>query len=144
MIPKSLYGILDVRRHTNILEGERIKEYVLVNLSSVISRDDVTGLLNLSKDRFQSKKRVNKIMRGKIDEVTKETEIILRQFLIDQRVDVNVEEPSQDTPVLKVHVSIPDKQKYQSPKKATLEGQSNDQTLTNNVDSINDTSGEVV
>lgn len=52
MIPKSLYDILDARRHTTSIEDERIKEYVLVNLSSVISRDEVTRSLKLAKDRF--------------------------------------------------------------------------------------------
>lgn len=52
MIPKSLYDILDARRLTTSQEDEKIKEYVLVNLSSVISRDEVTILLKLSKDRF--------------------------------------------------------------------------------------------
>lgn len=45
-------------------------------------------MLKTTKDRFRSEKRVNKIMLGKIDEVTKEIEIILRQFLIDQRYGV--------------------------------------------------------
>lgn len=61
-------------------------------------------------------------MLGKIDEVTKETEIILRQFLIDQRVDVNPEESSQDTFILEVHVVVLDKQKDQTLEKSTLEG----------------------
>lgn len=58
MIPKSLYDILDARRHTTSLEDERIKEYVLVNLSSDIAKDEVITLLKLAKDRFQSKKRL--------------------------------------------------------------------------------------
>lgn len=52
MIPKILYDILDVRRHTTILDDERIKEYALINLSSVISKDEVTRLLNLVKNKF--------------------------------------------------------------------------------------------
>lgn len=52
MIPKSLYDILDVRRHTTNLEDERIKKYVLVNLSSIISIDEVIILLKLVKDKF--------------------------------------------------------------------------------------------
>lgn len=52
MISKGLYDILDVRRHTSILEDDRIKECLLVNLSFVISRNEVTRLLKLAKDRF--------------------------------------------------------------------------------------------
>lgn len=78
MIPKIMYDILDAIRHTTSLEDDKIKEYVLVNLSFVISRDDVTRLFKLAKDRFQSKKRVNKLMVGKKDEVIMETKIILR------------------------------------------------------------------
>lgn len=116
---------MDARRHTTSLEDEIIKEYVLVNLSSVISKVEVVRLLNIAKERFKSKKRVNKIMFGKIDEVTKETEVIMRQFLIDQRYDVNPTndvtqsgEQSQDTSISKVHVVIPDKKKDQSFEKA--------------------------
>lgn len=76
MIPKILYDILDARRHTTSLYDERIKEYVLVNIFSVISKTVVVRLLNLANEIFQSKKRVNKLMLGKIDEVTKETETI--------------------------------------------------------------------
>lgn len=42
-------------------------------------------------------------MTGKKDEVIKETEIILRQLLIDQKVDVNLGDSSQEK-------SIPNKQ----------------------------------
>lgn len=73
MIPKSLYDILDARRHTTCLEDGRIQKYLLVNLIFVISKSDVVILLNLAKERFRRKKRVRKIMLGKIDEVTKET-----------------------------------------------------------------------
>ncbi|XP_057830558.1 uncharacterized protein LOC131041464 [Cryptomeria japonica] len=68
MIPKELYDILDAWRHKTRLEDERIKEYVLVNLSSIIFNDEVIRLLKLAKERFRSKKRVNKLMFGKIDE----------------------------------------------------------------------------
>ncbi|XP_057839638.2 uncharacterized protein LOC131049594 [Cryptomeria japonica] len=119
MFPKSLYDILDVRRHTTSEEDEKINEYVLMNLSFFISQDEVIRLLNLAKDIFQSKKRVNKLILGKIDEVTKESETILRHFLIDQKVDVNPEEPSHDTSVPEVHVIVP-KQKVQSPEKSIL------------------------
>lgn len=50
MISKSLYEILDARRHTKILEDERIKEYVLVNLSSVISKEEVVRILKHAKE----------------------------------------------------------------------------------------------
>ncbi|XP_059068979.1 uncharacterized protein LOC131859358 [Cryptomeria japonica] len=73
MIPKGLYDILDARRHIDHLEDERIKEYILVNLSYIVSKVEVDRFLKLAKDRFRSKKRVNKIMREKIDEVVKET-----------------------------------------------------------------------
>lgn len=76
MIPKSLYDILDAQRHTTSLEDERIKECVLVNLSFIIYKEEVFRLLKLAKQRFRSKKRVNKLMLGKIDEVTKEFESI--------------------------------------------------------------------
>lgn len=62
---------------------------MLVNLSSVISKIEVDRLLKIAKERFKSKKRVNKIMLGKIDEVTKEIEAILRQFLKENKYDVN-------------------------------------------------------
>lgn len=125
MIPKSLYDILDARRHTTSLEDERIKEYVLVNLSSIISKGEVIRLLKIATKRFRSKKRVNRIMLGKIDEVTKETEEILRQFLIDHIYDVNLahddtqpREQSHDTFVLEVHAVILDVQKDQTYEKA--------------------------
>lgn len=52
LIPKSLYDILDARRLTASQEDEKIKECVLLNLSSIISRDEVIRLLKLAKDRF--------------------------------------------------------------------------------------------
>lgn len=73
-------------------------------------------------------------MLGKIDEVTKEIEKILKQFLIDHRFDVNLEEPSQDTSIKDIHVTIPDKQKDQSSEKATLKEKPGVQTT----DNIND------
>lgn len=48
MIPKELYDILDFKRHIASVEDERIKEYVLVNLSSVISKAEVDRLLKLT------------------------------------------------------------------------------------------------
>lgn len=61
-----------------------------MNLSFIISKAEVLRLLKIAKDRFRSKKRVNKLMLGKIDEVTKETKTILRQFVIERRYDVNL------------------------------------------------------
>lgn len=54
--------------------------------------------------------------------VIKETEIILIQFLIDQRVDVSLEEPTQDTSISEVNIAIPSKKKDQSHKKVTPKG----------------------
>ncbi|XP_059067434.1 uncharacterized protein LOC131858260 [Cryptomeria japonica] len=93
MILKGLYDILDARRHTTSLEDERIKEYILVNLSSVISKAEVDRLLKLAKDIFKRKRRVNKIMYRKIDEVVKETKAILKQFMKVHRYDK--EQPSE-------------------------------------------------
>lgn len=52
MLPKSLYDILDARRHTTSLEDERIKQYVLVSQSHSISKEEAIDILNLSNDKF--------------------------------------------------------------------------------------------
>lgn len=70
---KGLYEILDVRRNASNLEDERMKEYVLVNLCSVISKSKVDRLLKIEKSKFTRKPRVNRIMFRKVDEVAKET-----------------------------------------------------------------------
>ncbi|XP_059071295.1 uncharacterized protein LOC131865106 [Cryptomeria japonica] len=56
MIPKSLYDILDARRHIASLEDDKIKEYVLVNLSSSndqTPRNNVDGANDTSSDVVQ-------------------------------------------------------------------------------------------
>lgn len=85
----------------NSLEDERIKEYVLVNLCFVISKDEVDRLLKMAKSRFRSKTRVNKIMLKKVDEVAKETLIILKQVLEEHKYEIN---PAKVDTSLKVHV----------------------------------------
>lgn len=60
VIPKSLYEILDARRQTTNKEDEGLKEHVLVNLCSVISKEEIDRLLKLEKNDFESKYRVNK------------------------------------------------------------------------------------
>lgn len=72
---------MDARRHTGSLDDERIKEYVLVNLCSMISKSGVDKLLKIMKRRFRSKTKVNKIMLKKFDEVAKEIETILKKVL---------------------------------------------------------------
>lgn len=66
----------------------------------MISKSEVDRILKIAKNRFRSKKRVNKIMLKKVVEVDKEIETIL-QFLEDNRYEVNL--AKVDTPP-KVHV----------------------------------------
>lgn len=66
-----------------------MKEYVLANLCSIISKEEIDRLLQLAKNEFRSKYRVNKIMFGKIDEVVKEVEKILTKNLLDNQYEVN-------------------------------------------------------
>lgn len=83
-LPKELYDILDIQRNTTCQKDEEMKEYVSVNSCSVISRDEVERLLKLAKEKFRSKRRINKIMLNKIDEVAKETDQIIRLFVRDE------------------------------------------------------------
>lgn len=83
VIPKSLYEILDVRRQTTNKEDERLKEYVLVNLCSIICKEEIERFLQLTKNEFKSKYKVNKIMFVKIDEVAKETKNFLTKVLLE-------------------------------------------------------------
>lgn len=53
-------------------------------------------------------------MVEKKDEVIKEAETILRQFLIKQNIDVILKEPSQDKFVLEEHATVSGKKKDQS------------------------------
>ncbi|XP_057856259.1 uncharacterized protein LOC131065690 [Cryptomeria japonica] len=55
---------------------------------------EVDRLLKLAKDKFRSKKRVNKIMLKKIDEVVNETKAILKQFLKEHKYDEDQPEKS--------------------------------------------------
>lgn len=55
-----------------------MQEYVLVNTCPVISRDEVERLFKLAKEKFKSKRIINRIMLGKIDEVAKEIEKIIK------------------------------------------------------------------
>lgn len=50
-----------------------IRKYVLVQLHHVIEKTRVDRIPDENKEKFRSKKRVNKIMIGKSDEVRKET-----------------------------------------------------------------------
>lgn len=84
-----------------------------MNLYFVISKAEVDRLLKIATDRFRSKKRVNKII-DKIDEVTKESDAILRQFLKEHGYDINLAhddtqpvEQLQDTSIMEVHTVIP-------------------------------------
>lgn len=91
IILKELYDILDVRRHATSVEDERLKEYTLVNLCFVISKDEIQRILKILQENFRSKHGVNKIMFGKFVEVAKETERILRNFLKENQYQVNLE-----------------------------------------------------
>lgn len=84
-----MYDILDARRQIASKEDERLKEYVLVNLCSIITTEEIDRLLKLTKNEFKRKYRVNKIMLGKIDEVVKETKNILTKILLDNQYEVN-------------------------------------------------------
>lgn len=53
-------------------EDGRLKEYVLVNLCSLISKEEIDILIQLAKNEFKSKYIIYKIMLGKVDEVAKE------------------------------------------------------------------------
>lgn len=95
---------MDARRQTYSKEDERLKEYVLVNLCSVITTKEIDRLLKLTKNEFKRKHRVNKIMLGKIDEVVKETEKILTKVLLDNQYEVNMakgylEEPNMTSQI---------------------------------------------
>lgn len=68
-----MYEILDARMLTTSKEDEKLKEYVLVNLCSDISKEEIDRLLQSTKSEFRSKHRVNKVMLGKINEIAKET-----------------------------------------------------------------------
>ncbi|XP_059067533.1 uncharacterized protein LOC131858338 [Cryptomeria japonica] len=79
-----------------------------------------------------------------IYEVTKETETILKQFLIDKIIDVNLKEPSQDTSISDVHAVVPDKKKDQSSVKETPEEQPKVHTRVDDDNANVDISGEAV
>lgn len=66
IIPKSLYDILDAKRQTTSKEDERLNEYVLVNLCSVITIEEIDRLLKLTKNKFRSKHRVKKSCQGRL------------------------------------------------------------------------------
>lgn len=85
----------------------------MVNTCSVISRDEVERLLILAKEKFRSKRRVNRIMFGKIDEVARETKQIVKDFLLELRYEVNqpqdashLEGQNVDTSVPEVHIEV--------------------------------------
>ncbi|XP_059077885.1 uncharacterized protein LOC131876484 [Cryptomeria japonica] len=86
----------------------------------------------------------------KFDEVVKEVKktttyaIVVKKPHPDQRIDVNLEEPSHETPILEVHKVVLDKKKDQSPKKAILKGQSNDQTPVDDDSANVDIFGDIV
>lgn len=46
-----------------------------------ITKDEISRILGFSKEKIQRKNRVNKIMFGRVDEVVKDTEGILRKIL---------------------------------------------------------------
>ncbi|XP_059066473.1 uncharacterized protein LOC131857773 [Cryptomeria japonica] len=73
------------RPRSNIKSKSELDEALKSNKIEV----EVDRLLKIAKDIFRRKKRVNKIMLEKIDEVTKETRAILRQFLKEHRYDIN-------------------------------------------------------
>lgn len=52
LIPKRLYNILDIRRQKTKADEEKIREYVLVNLCSVITKAEIDRILQLTKDKF--------------------------------------------------------------------------------------------
>ncbi|XP_059073722.1 uncharacterized protein LOC131874389 [Cryptomeria japonica] len=62
---------------------------------------EVDRMLKIAKDRLRIEKRVNKIMLGKIDEVVKETKIILKQFLQEHIYEVNPKDQSIEQTILK-------------------------------------------
>lgn len=80
---------MDAIRKTANKEDQRLKEYVLVNLCFVISKEEIVIILKLAKNEFRSKHRVNNIMFGKVDEVVRDTEIILKKILIENQYEVN-------------------------------------------------------
>lgn len=80
IIPKSLYKILDARRQTTSKEDENLKEYILVNLCSVISKEEIRRLLKLAKNEFRSKYRVNKIMFEKLMRLQRKMRKVSQNF----------------------------------------------------------------
>ncbi|XP_057836893.2 uncharacterized protein LOC131047082 [Cryptomeria japonica] len=70
-------------------KDEETQEYVLVNTCSFISWVEVERLSKLANEKFKRKKRINKIMLGKINEIAKETEEIRKNFLLELRYEVN-------------------------------------------------------
>lgn len=55
IIPKNLNKVLDMWREIVRVEEERLREYVLINLCFVISKDEIARILKLEKNEFRSK-----------------------------------------------------------------------------------------
>lgn len=93
VISKSLYDILDAKIQTTNKEDERLKEYILVNLCSIISKEEIDRFIKIEMKEFRNKYKVNKMMSEKIDEVAKEIEKILTKVLLENQYEVNKNSP---------------------------------------------------
>lgn len=86
----------------------------MVNTCSVISREEVGRLVKLEKEKFKRKRRINRIILKKIDEVAKETEQIMKDFFLELRYEVNQHQDAshsegqnlEDTYIPEVHVKV--------------------------------------
>lgn len=106
-IPKSLYNILEMRRQTNNKEDKRLREYVVVNICYVISKEEIDRILKEPKNQFRRKTTMNKIMIGQIDEVIKATEAILRKVLLQNQYEVIPKKTQHDLETKKTKVHTP-------------------------------------
>lgn len=61
-IPKSLYNLLEMRRSSAKVEDDRLKEYVIVSLCSVIAAEEVNRILKEAQKHFRRKSRINKLI----------------------------------------------------------------------------------
>lgn len=129
VIPKSVYEILDTRRLMACKEEDRLKEYVLVELCLVIAKAKMDRVLKVSNPEFSSKARVNKIMIGKIYEVAKDTKIILRTILLENKYEVVPEKTKDNLEAVKTKDDILEDAPEVNELSMQLDDQGNDNAL---------------
>lgn len=85
-------------KKTTNKEDERLREYVLVNICSMISTKEINKIIKEAKNEFRRKTRVNKIVIGNTDKVIKDTDTILRKVLLQNQYEVMLEKTQDDAP----------------------------------------------